>query len=165
MRRRQLLCVIAGVVAVLAVPAATYWLIGDQSPDDMSVDDLNYYWHPADWSEHAVAIVGRACGALLLTSMGVLGFAVWRSWMRSGWLLVVGCLMAAGFILGASYRMLTGGGVGALIGAPFVPPVVAIVVVGLFGAAALIWQRMLRSPRLGTSDESDAPSTPPVTLL
>ena len=123
----------------------------------MSADELNYYWYPPDWSEHTVAIVGRACGVVLLISMGVLGFAVWKSWMRSGWLLVVGCLLAAGFILGASYRMLTGGGVGALIGAPFVPPVVVIVVVGLLGTAALLWRRLVRLPGIGTS-ESDAPS-------
>lgn len=162
MRRRPLLCVIAGVLAVFAVPATTYWLIGNQSPDGMPVEDLNFYWYPPNWREHTVAIVGRACGVVLLISMGVLVFAIRRSWMRSGWLWVLSCLMAAGFVLGASYRMLTGGGVGALIGAPFVPPVVVIVIVGLFGAAARIWRREVRRSEAETSGSA---TTPPPKLV
>ncbi len=159
MRRQQIVCVIAGVVAVLAVPATTYWLIGDQSPDDVAVEDLNYYWHPPDWSEHTVASVGRACGVLLLISIAVLAFAARKRWMHPAWLYVVGCLIAAGFVLGVSYRMLTAGGVGALIGAQFVPPFVVIVIVGVVGGAFLIWQHLVRHAEVGTDERHASPMT------
>jgi hypothetical protein len=118
---------------VLAFPVATWWLVGDLSTVSASAHP-DFAFRPLDVSRGAERAAGLA-SALLAAVM--LLMVVWfsvRHLFDARWWTVLVPLMAAGFITGAGWRVMTAGLIGANIGAGLVV---------LFGsplvAALLVW--------------------------
>jgi hypothetical protein len=114
---------------LLAVPVATWWLVGDLS----SPGGDDYAVRPLDVSPAVERGIGVAAVAIVVSALVVAvsagGWTRVRRWARP-----VLALAAAGVIVGWGWRVVTAGVIGANIGAGLVVlfggPVVAVLVVG-----------------------------------
>jgi hypothetical protein len=118
---------------VLAFPVATWWLVGDQSTVPAS-EDPDFAFRPLDVSRGVERATGLASTLLAaVMSLMLVWFTVSHLFDARWWGVLVP-LMAAGFITGAGWRVMTARVIGANIGAGLVV---------LFGsplvAALLVW--------------------------
>ena len=126
-------CLLASAGLVLAFPVASWWLVGDQStvPANEDPDFAFRPWNVSRGSERAAGLASVLLAAVML--LVLLWFTV-RHLFDARWWSVLVPLMAAGFIAGAGWRVMTAGVIGANIGAGLVV---------LFGsplvAALLVW--------------------------
>lgn len=130
--------VTAAVTLVLATPVAVWWAVGDVS--SKGFDDLDYMVRPIELPPVVEAVVGGLAVVLVVVCAAVLGHALYRGRVRREWSATVLPLCAAGAVVGAGWRVVTGGGIGANIGGGLVvlfggPLVVALIV----AAAANAW--------------------------
>ena len=143
----------ASAALVLAFPVATWWLVGDLSTTPASADP-DFAFRPFDVSrgvEHAAGLASALLAAVMLLLL--LWFTV-KHLVDARWWSVLVPLMAAGFITGAGWRVMTAGVIGANIGAGFV-----ILFGGPLVAALLVWAvarsiylvHRLRHPVTGSS--------------
>jgi hypothetical protein len=142
-RPRRLLA--AAIVLVLAVPVLTWWTVGDLSYRG-SVD-LDYFIQPPEIGAAAELAIGITALVLATASVRALAQATRTGDMDQRWWTVLLLLSIAGAGLGAAWRVLTAGGIGANIGAGIIimigPPMFIILVV----CAALLGWRIFRHPR------------------
>lgn len=125
------LATVAAVLAVLAVPVVTWWLVGDQSTT--SQDNADYVLRPPfRLSNRATRALG--IGALVVTlaaAASLIGASASHSFDLSWWS-VVGPLLLLGILLGLGWRVFTAGVIGANIGAGlfayFFGPVILVLV-------------------------------------
>src|SRR5215469_5218615 len=104
---------------VLALPVATWWLVGDQSTTSAS-EDPDFAFRPLDVSRGVERVAGRASALLAAVMLLLLVWFTVRHLFDARWWSVLVPLMAAGFITGAGWRVMTAGVIGANIGAGFV---------------------------------------------
>jgi hypothetical protein len=123
----------SALALVLAAPVATWWLVGDQSTVPVSMDPC-YVFRP--WPIGPVAARVAGIGSLTVAGLAaaVLGWATLRRLLDIRWWAVLGPLLAAGFIAGAGWRVMTAGVIGANIGAGLVILVGGPMILGL-----LVW--------------------------
>ena len=142
----------AALGLVLAVPVATWWLVGDLSTVPVSAG-RDYAFRP--WPIGPVAARAAGAGSLVVGAVAVvvLGWAAARPVVDIRWWAVLVPLAVAGFIAGAGWRVLTAGVIGANIGAAFVAvlagPIVLVLVVWALAFAAYLLSRTghARTPR------------------
>ena len=123
--------VTAAVTLVLATPVAVWWAVGDVS--SKGFDDLDYMVRPVQLAPLVEAVIGGVAVVLVVASAAVLGHALYRGRVRRAWSATVIPLCAAGAVVGAGWRVVTAGGIGANIGGGLVvlfggPLVVALIV-------------------------------------
>jgi len=129
---------------LLAVPVATWWLVGDLSTVPIS-EGRDYAFQP--WSVDASVARAAGAGSLVVgaAAVMVLGWAMVRRVLDIRWWAVLVPLVAAGFIAGAGWRVLTAGVAGANIGAGFVVllggPMVLVLVVWALAFAVYLLSR------------------------
>jgi hypothetical protein len=142
----------AALGLVLAVPVATWWLVGDLSTVPVSAG-RDYAFQP--WPIGPVVARAAGAGSLVMGAVAVvvLGWAAVRRVVDIRWWAVLGPLAVAGFIAGAGWRVMTAGVIGANIGAAFVVllggPIVLVLVVWALAFAAYLLSRTghARTPR------------------
>jgi hypothetical protein len=142
----------AALGLVLAVPVATWWLVGDLSTVPVSAG-RDYAFRP--WPIGPVVARAAGAGSLVVGAVAVvvLGWAAARRVIDIRWWAVLLPLAVAGFIAGAGWRVLTAGVIGANIGAAFVVflagPIVLVLVVWALAFAAYLLSRTghARTPR------------------
>ena len=122
---------VAALGLVLATPAATWWLVGDQSVQSQT--DLDYVVR-LNVDPGVERLAGIAGLVLLAASVVTLLLASRNRGLDRRWVWVVGPLVVAGVIVGAGLRIVTAGVIGANIGAGFAVVFGAPVVAGL-----LLW--------------------------
>jgi hypothetical protein len=109
----------AALGLILATPVATWWLVGPLNTAPARVG-LDYTFRPWPISP----VVGRAAGlaatAVAIVSLAISIWATIRRLLEARWWLVLLPLLAAGFIAGAGWRVMTAGVLGSNIGAGFV---------------------------------------------
>ena len=123
----------AAAALVLAFPVATWWLVGDLSTVSAS-EHPDFAFRPFDVSratEHAAGLASALLAAVMFLML--VWFTV-RHLFNARWWTVLVPLMAAGFITGAGWRVMTAGVIGANIGAGFV-----IMVGSPLVTALLVW--------------------------
>jgi hypothetical protein len=120
------------MVLVAAIPVATWWLVGDQSTVPPS-DDPDYAIHPFNVGLGTERAIGIGSSGLVVITLLALVFATFRHYVHPRWWIVLCPLLVAGFIVGAGWRVMTAGVIGANIGAGFVVifcgPVVMVLLV------------------------------------
>jgi len=139
---------------VLAFPVATWWLVGDLSTVPAS-EHPDFAFRPFDISRGTERAAGLASALLAAVMLLMLVWFTVRHLFDARWWTVLVPLMAAGFIAGAGWRVMTAGVIGANIGAGFV-----IMVGGPLVAALLVWAvarssylvHRLRHPVAGSSN-------------
>ncbi len=129
--RRVLVPAAAGLV--LAAPVLTWWLVGPLATAPASVG-LDYAFRPWPISPASVRAAGIASSAAAGVSVVVLAWATVRRLLDARWWAVLVPLLAAGFIAGAGWRVMTAGVIGSNIGAGFV-----IILGGPLALALLAW--------------------------
>jgi hypothetical protein len=142
----------AALGLVLAVPVATWWLVGDLSTVPVSAG-RDYAFQP--WPIGSVVARAAGAGSLVVGAVAVvvLGWAAVRRVVDIRWWAVLVPLAVAGFIAGAGWRVMTAGVIGANIGAAFVVllegPLVLVLVVWALAFAAYLLSRTghARTPR------------------
>jgi hypothetical protein len=142
----------AALGLVLAVPVATWWLVGDLSTVPVSAG-RDYAFQP--WPIGPVVARAAGAGSLVVGAVAVvvLGWAAVRRVVDIRWWAVLIPLAVAGFIAGAGWRVMTAGVIGANIGAAFVVllegPLVLVLVVWALAFAAYLLSRTghARTPR------------------
>jgi hypothetical protein len=123
----------AAVGLVMAIPIATWWLVGDQSTVPASADP-DYAFQPLDIGLGAEHAAGIGSTVLAVVTLMTLVWAARRHHLDIRWWSVLVPLLAAGSIVGSGWRVLTAGVIGANIGAGLV-----IIFGGPVVAALLIW--------------------------
>ena len=144
---------------VLAVPEVTWWLVGplDTAP---ARSGLDYAFRPWPISPAEARAAGLAASVVAVVSLTALGRETIRRRMEARWWWVLVPLLAAGFLAGAGWRVMTAGVLGSNIGAGFVVmiggPLIAILVMWALGYGIhLAWRRKV----------PDSPQGPPPVLL
>ncbi|MGE5136074.1 MAG: hypothetical protein ACM32E_24580 [Gemmatimonadota bacterium] len=139
----------SALVLVLAVPVATWWLVGDLSTVPVSVG-RDYAFRP--WPIGPAAARAAGTGSLAVGGMAVavLGWAALRRQLAARWWAVLVPLLAAGFIAGAGWRVMTAGVIGANIGAGFVIVFGGPLVLGLVTWALAFSAHLVRAGGAGT---------------
>lgn len=118
---------------VLAAPVLTWWLVGPLATAPVSVG-LDYAFRPWPISPAAARAAGIASAAVAVLSAVVMAWATARRLLDARWWAVLVPLLAAGFIAGAGWRVMTAGVIGSNIGAGFV-----IILGGPLVLALLAW--------------------------
>lgn len=126
----------AAVGLILATPAATWWLVGPLNTAPAPVG-LDYTFRPWRISLLVARAAGMTATALALVSLAILIWATVRRLLEARWWLVLLPLLAAGFIAGAGWRVMSAGVLGSNIGAGFVVlfgwPLAAVLVAWALG--------------------------------
>jgi hypothetical protein len=125
----------AAVCLVVVAPVIPWWIIGDQSIPGRNHDDLNYMIEPSillpPWVEHTL---GLTSAMVALASVRVLTHAVRQQRLDPRWCVVLAPFVLAGLMLGAGWRVVTAGVLGANIGGGllvmFGGPVVLVLMLG-----------------------------------
>src|SRR5215469_11876127 len=132
---------------VLAFPVATWWLVGDLSTVAAS-EHPDFAFRPFDVSGGAERAAGLASALLAAAMLLMLVWFTVRHLFDPRWWTVVVPLMAAGFITGAGWRVMTAGVIGANIGAGFVvmfgTPLVAALLVWAVARSIYLVHRLRR---------------------
>ncbi|WP_405425885.1 hypothetical protein [Micromonospora sp. NBC_00617] len=126
------LAVVAAAL-VIAVPVATWWLVGDQSTVPVSVNP-DYTFKPFDVTPRTQRTAGVASAVLTIVALLMLARATRRKHLDPQWWRVLIPLLVAGLIVGYGWRVMTAGVIGANIGAGLV-----VLFAGPVVAALLIW--------------------------
>ena len=121
-----------GLAIAVAVPFATWALVGDQS---IGGTDLDHLWEPPQLSAGAERTIGVVSTLVVLAGVALLVVGRRRGRVAPRLLAMVGLLAAYGAALGAGYRVLTAGVIGANIGGGLV--LLALPLLGLGCLAAL----------------------------
>ena len=139
---------------VLTFPVATWWLVGDQSTVSASAHP-DFAFRPFDVSRGVEHAAGRASVLLAAAMLLLLVWFTVRHLFDARWWSVLVPLMAAGFITGAGWRVMSAGVIGANIGAGIVVlfgvPLVAALLVWAVARSIYIVHR-LRHPLTGSSN-------------
>jgi hypothetical protein len=143
--RAWLVLVPTGVTLALATPVATWWLVGPLNTAPARVG-LDYAFRPWPISPVAARAAGIAAVVLAVMSLAILIWATVRHRLDARWWGVLTPLLAAGFIAGAGWRVMTAGVLGTNIGAGFVVmlggPVVLLLLAWALGYSLyLAWGR------------------------
>jgi hypothetical protein len=110
------LATVAAVLLVLAVPVATWWLVGDQSTT--SSDNADYLLRPPfRFSNRVTRALGTGALAVTVAAATLLIVASASHSFNPKWWSLVGPLLLLGILLGLGWRVLTAGVIGANIGA------------------------------------------------
>lgn len=133
-RRRRWSTPLAAVAASLTVPVATWWLIGDQTAEVPPGTQLDYLVRPMEIAPAVETGVGGGCAAAAVVAFGHLLRATRHKRLDRRWWATLGPVLVAGVIVGASWRAITLGTVGANIGAGL-----AIVFGGGLTTLLLLW--------------------------
>jgi hypothetical protein len=139
----------SAVALQVATPVATWWLAGDLSTVPAS-SDPDYAFRPWLISPAATRAAGIGSLTIAATAIVLLGWATLRRLMDVRWWAVLVPLMAAGFIAGAGWRVMTAGVIGANIGAGFVVLLGGPIVLGLLIWALGFSLHLLRAHRVRT---------------
>lgn len=150
--RKHLIRPAAAVTLIVTTPVAVWGLMGRQDAAGFAPSELDYMVRPFAIPEGAETAIGAAAALLAAGAAVVLGRA-----SRPGpdrfdgrWWEVIGPLLAAGLLVGAIWRTVTAGVIGANIGAGLAlllgGPVVAGLVLWSLGRG--LW--LARSRRRGT---------------
>ncbi len=138
--RRAALPACAGLV--VAFPVATWWLVGDLSTVPASADP-DFAFRPFDIGPAAERAAGVGSVLLAAVTLAILVWFTVRQVFDARWWSVLVPLLAAGFIAGAGWRVMTAGVIGANIGAGFV------ILFGSPAVAALLAWALARSIAIG----------------
>jgi hypothetical protein len=134
----------AALGLVLAVPVATWWLVGDLSTVPVSVG-RDYAFQPWPIGLAVARVAGAGSLVIGTVAVVVLGRAAARRVLDIRWWAVLVPLAVAGFIAGAGWRVMTAGVIGTNIGAAFVVffggPVVLVLLVSALGYAVYLLAR------------------------
>lgn len=134
----------AALGLVLAVPVATWWLVGDLSTVPVSAG-RDYAFQP--WPIGPVVARAAGTGSLVVGAVAVvvLGWAAARRVMDIRWWAVLVPLAVAGFMAGEGWRVMTAGVIGANIRAASVVflggPIVLVLVVWALALAVYLTAR------------------------
>jgi hypothetical protein len=144
---------LAAAALVIATPVATWWLVGDQSSAGTGLD---YAVRPIELDPAVERMVGIGSVLAVVVSALVLARASRRRQLDQRWWSVLVPLLLAGLIVGAGWRVLTAGVIGANIGAGLV-----ILFGGPAVAALLLWAvfrsvHLARSAHRGVTRSGDA---------
>jgi hypothetical protein len=139
---------VAGLVT--ATPVVTWWVVGDQTTTSPGTE-LDYLVRPVELDPAALRLVGIGS---VLTFTGAALLLVWASRRRRfdpRWWSAIVPMVVAGAVVGAGWRVMTAGVVGANIGAGLV-----LLFGGPVVAALLLWTGfrslyLLRSARRETT--------------
>ncbi len=110
----------ASVVLVAAVPVATWGLIGRQDAPGYSPSELDHAVQPLPLAESLETSLGVVSLVLAVVSGALLAYASRSETFDRGRWMVLLPLLVAGLIVGAGWRVLTAGVIGANIGAGLV---------------------------------------------
>ncbi|WP_407289118.1 hypothetical protein [Streptomyces sp. BP-8] len=124
----------ASAVLVAAVPVATWGLIGRQDAAGYSPSELDYAVQPLPLAASLETSLGVISLVLTVVTAALLAYASRSDTFDRGRWMVILPLIVAGLIVGAGWRVLTAGVIGANIGAGLV-----IWVGGPVTAALLFW--------------------------
>jgi len=133
---------LAVVLAVVTLPFAAWWLIGDQSTVPLS-DDPDYTVRPPHINPSLARDVGIVSVALFVAAIAFALYATQKRWLGGRWWAVIGPLLLVGVIAAFGERLVTAGVIGANIGAGFVVFLGVPVVVAAI-AWAVTWSFRLR---------------------
>jgi len=125
--------VVAAAAAVIAIPVATWWLVGDQSTIKVSAD-ADYAFRPFDVSVGAERTAGIGSTVLAVVALLTLAWATGGHRIDARWWMVLTPLLTAGLVVGFGWRVMTAGVIGANIGAGLV-----VLLGGPLVATLLIW--------------------------
>jgi hypothetical protein len=119
---------LAAAALLLAVPVATWWLVGDQSTVPLSADP-DYFIRPFRISPALERAWGLGSVLMAIAAGLLLTCASLRHDLDLRWWSVLGPLLAVGVLIGFGWRVFTAGVIGANIGAGlltfFVGPIIA----------------------------------------
>jgi len=136
----------AAVGMVMAVPVVSWWLVGDQSSVPAGAHpDFTFQGFEVGPSVERAAGIGST--VLAVVTMVVLAWAMYRRQIDWRWWGVLVLVMAAGFIVGSGWRVMTAGGIGANIGAGLVVFFGGPIVVALLICARAYSIHLIRSRR------------------
>jgi hypothetical protein len=138
--------VAAAAGLVLTVPVMTWWLVGPLNTAPARVG-LDYAFRPWPISPAAADAAGIASAALAALSLAILVWATLRRLLDAGWWAVLIPLLAAGFLAGAGWRVMTAGVLGTNIGAGFVEMLGGPVVLALVAWAVIYSVHLVRRSR------------------
>ncbi len=110
---------LAGLALALATPVATWWAIGDQSTVPASMDP-DFLIRPLAIGAHIEFLVGVGALLVAVVASATLLWASRTRWLDQRWWFVLLPLLAAGLLVGAGWRVMTAGVIGANIGAGLV---------------------------------------------
>ena len=147
--RARWAAVAPALILVLAMPVAAWWLAGDQSTVPTSMDP-DYAFRP--WRIGPVAARAAGIGSLAAggAAAAVLIGVTLRRRLDVRWWAVLVPLLAAGYIAGAGWRVMTAGVIGANIGAGLVVLAGGPIVLGLLIWALAFSVHLSRSGGTGT---------------
>jgi hypothetical protein len=138
----------AAVGASIAVPVATWWLVGDQSTLPTSAD-LDYVVEPLDLGPGTERAAGIISTTLAVIALLILVLAWRRRQLDPRWWIALAPLLTAGVIVGYGWRVMTAGVIGANIGAGLVVvfccPLVAVLLVWALAYSVYLWRRSRRT--------------------
>jgi hypothetical protein len=152
-RRPPWWAALAAVALVVAMPVATWWLVGDLTEDSAirAGYDPDYLFRPFDIAPATERAAGVVAVVLVVAAVVVLPLA-WRTGrLHAGWWAVLGMLSLVGAGCGWGWRVMTAGVSGANIGGAIV-----LYLGGPIGLG-LVWVALRRAWRLIT------PQQPPTT--
>lgn len=154
----------AAAVLVAAVPVATWGLVGQQNAKGVEPSELDHAFQPPVLPMWLDIVLGAAGLLLAVTAAAVLARESRRGRFDRRWWEVIAPLVVAGLILGAGWRVLTAGVIGANIGAGFVVVVgVPLVVMLLLWSLARGLWLALAPPRPDDGGPGRRPRTSGVT--
>jgi hypothetical protein len=146
--------VAAALALLVAVPVATWWLVGDMST--VPVSDRDYAFQP--WAIDPAVARAAGAGSVVVGTVAVvlLGWAMVRRVLDIRWWAVLVPVVAAGFIAGAGWRVMTAGVYGANIGAGFV-----VLLGGPMVLVLLVWALAFAVYLLSRTDHAKDPPINP----
>ncbi|HEV8649751.1 MAG TPA: hypothetical protein VG276_10190 [Actinomycetes bacterium] len=175
-RRPPLWAAAAAVALVVAMPVATWWLVGDQTDPDfkrrLQADgdpairaglDPDYMFRPFDIAPATERAVGVVAVVLVVAAVIVLTLASLTGRLHVGWWGVLGVLSLVGAGCGSGWRVMTaavsganiGGGIVLMLGGPIG---LGLVGVALWGARWRIAPRQAPTTGGGSSSATEGRS-------
>lgn len=116
---------LASAVLIVAVPMATWWLVGPNpgneigSDPTLRPDDYDYLFHPPTIDAGLERVVGVMAVVAVVVSLGSLAVAVRRRRIDRRWRGPIVAACVVGVIVGLAERVMTAAVVGANIGGGF----------------------------------------------
>lgn len=139
------LTIAAALALAVTTPIVTWWVIGDLSTTHTNPD---YLLRSPSMSQASEQTIGFISLVIWIATVVALLFMN-RSASRRAWLPVLCSVVVVGVILGAVFRVLTAGVVGANIGGGLVLFLAIPVVLGLVVFALIRSMRLLAQDRVG----------------